>query len=295
MIMAKRFIYFFLFVFIINVFAVASVGDWHIHGVFGNSPKKVIDTGKKVYFLVDKWLYYYDKEELETVSLSESGDMNDVIINDIYYDYDKKRVYVAYANSNIDVIYENGDIINIPDIYNASLSTTKTINHIAFSKYGVYVATDFGYVCLNDEKNEVKESRVYNTKIISLCVVGDKLGFSDNYQLYIEDIGKHYNRISEVTATSFKQDGKISAIDDNYFFFDRGWLYKFKVNDNDVGNSGIISQTGGNNLQPTPTGFQYNDNNGVLYRLDETGGVVSSIIMPESMHKSHPVHHSYCP
>lgn len=286
MIMAKRFIYFFLFVFIINVFAVASVGDWHIHGVFGNSPKKVIDTGKKVYFLVDKWLYYYDKEEQETVSLSESGDMNDVIINDIYYDYDKKRVYVAYANSNIDVIYENGDIINIPDIYNASLSTTKTINHIAFSKYGVYVATDFGYVCLNDEKNEVKESRVYNTKIISLCVVGDKLVFSDNNQLYIEDIGKHYNSISEVTATSFKQDGKISAIDDNYFFFDRGWLYKFKVNDNDVVYSGIISQTGVNNLQPTPTGFQYNDNNGVLYRLDETGGVVSSINMPESMHQS---------
>ena len=62
MIMAKSFIYFFLFVFIINVFAVASGGDWHIHGVFANSPKKVIDSGKKVYFLVDKWLYYYDKE-----------------------------------------------------------------------------------------------------------------------------------------------------------------------------------------------------------------------------------------
>ena len=284
--MAKRSIYFLILLFFVSFSAVSSVGDWHIHGVFGNSPQKVIDTGKKVYFLVDKWLYYYDKEEQETVSISESGDMNDVIINDIYYDYDKKRVYVAYVNSNIDVIYENGDIKNIPDIYNASLSTTKTINHIAFSKHGVFVATDFGYVRLNDEKNEVKESRVYNTKIISLCVVGDKLVFSDNSQLYIEDIGKYYNSINEVTVTSFKQGGNIYTVDDNYFFFERGWLYKFKVNENDVAYSGTISQTGANNLQLTPTGFQYNDNKGVLNRLDEVGAKINTINMPESMHKS---------
>lgn len=286
MIMAKKRIYFFLCLVFVNFIAVASVGDWHIHGVFGNSPQKVIDTGKKVYFLVDKWLYYYDKENQETISISESGDMNDVIINDIYYDYDKKRVYVAYVNSNIDVIYENGDIINIPDIYNASLSTTKNINHIAFSKHGVYVATDFGYVRLNDEKNEVKESRIYNTKIKSLCVVGDKLIFSDDSNLYIENIGKYYNSISEVTATTFKQGGNIYAIDDTYIFFERGWLYKFKVNDNDVAYSGTISTTGVNNLQPIPTGFQYNDNNGVLYRLDENGVKSKTINMPESMHKS---------
>ena len=44
--------------------------------------------------------------------------------------------------------------------------------------------------------------------------------------------------------------------------------------------------TGVNNLQPIPTGFQYNDNNGVLYRLDENGVKSKTINMPESMHKS---------
>lgn len=286
MIMAKRIIYLLILSFFVSFNASTSVGEWHIHGVFGNSAKKVIDTGDKVYYLVDSWLYYYDKDNQETVSISESGDMNDVIINDIYYDYDKKRVYVAYVNSNIDVIYENGDVKNIPDIYNASVSSTKTINHIAFSKYGVYVATDFGYVRLNDEKNEVKESRIYNTKIISLCVVGDKLIFSDNSKLYIEEIGKYYNSIDEVPVCSFKQDGDLLSIDDTYFFFERGWLYKFKVNGNDIAYVSTISQTGVNSLQPTPTGFQYSDNTGILYRLNEKGEKTSSIQMPESMKKS---------
>lgn len=287
--MARKIIYLFIFSFLLNLSVFASVGDWHIHGVFGNSPQKVLDTGNKVYYIVDGWLYYYDKENQETICFSESGDMNDVIINNIYYDYEKKRVYVAYSNSNIDIIYDNGEVKNIPDIYNASLSSSKTINHIAFSKYGVYVGTDFGYVVLNDDKNEVKESRIYNTKIRSICVVGDKLLFCDENSLYLEEIGKYYTSLNELHKCTFNQSGNLLPIDEKSLLFDAGWLYKLEIVDNDISYNSLktISQTGVNSLQPIYSGFQFIDNSGVLKRLDKNGELISTVQMPETMSKSH--------
>ncbi len=264
----------------------AGVGDWRIHGVFGTRTTEIIDTGTKVYSLVDGWLYCYDKDNQETMNVSESGDLNGVEISNIYYNYKRQRLFVIYSNSNIDVINENGDIVNIPDIYNASINSSKKINQVAFSDYGTYVATDFGYVCLNDEKYEVKESRIYNVVVKSVCVVGDKLVFAANNQLYMEEIGKYYSNLDEVINTSFKQGGILHKVNDAMFLLDTGWLYLFEVVENDVEWRNGLSQNGVKSLQPTKAGFQFVDNSGVLYKLDETAKITSSINLPESMKTS---------
>lgn len=267
--------------------ALASVGDWTWHGVFGTSLKSLIDTDNRVYYLSNGWLYCYDKENDESFSVSESGDLNDVSISNIYYNYDRKSLYVVYANSNIDIILNDGRVVNIPDILNSNITTSKNINHVAFSKYGTYIATAFGYVLLNDDKHEVKESRIYNTSISSICAVGDKLVIAANKCLYLEKIGTHYNSIDELTATSFKQSGNLTTIDDEHFFFESGWLYRFRVNDNDVKMMSIISNSGCKNLQPIKSGnFQYSENSGKLHHINPAGEKIATIQMPESMKSS---------
>lgn len=284
--MGKRLIYVLLSLILFAAQAQSSIGEWRKFGVFGNNITNLIDTGSKVYYLSDGWLFYYDKENDETVSLSESGDLNDVAISNIYYSHEKGLLVVVYSNSNMDFVYDNGDIYNLPDIYNANLTSSKTINQVSFSSYGIHIATDFGYVLINDEKHEVKESRIYNTKLVSACVVGDKLLLADSKQVYMEEIGKHYNNIDEVVKTAFKQSGKITAIDDTRFIINTGWLFLLQVNGNNVSSLKTLSNTGAKNLQRTKTGYQYTDNNGVLYRLDEKCDNKTSITMPESMKSS---------
>lgn len=284
--MAKRILYFLLLVIVGSQCLFASVGDWRIHGVFGNQATKIIDTDNKVYSLVNGWLYCYDKENDETICVSESGDLNDVDIENIYYNYDRKWLFVAYSNSNIDIILDNDDVINMPDIYNASLSSSKGINDIAFSKHGTYIATDFGYVRLNDDKKEVKESRNYNVVVRSVCVVGDKLLLSANGQIYMEEIGEYYGRLEELVSTSFKQSGYLYAVNESMFIVNTGWLYCLKVTDSDVVYKSLLSNAGAKNLLPTKTGFQFVDNNGVLYLLDENAEKTSSVTLPESMKSS---------
>lgn len=286
--MIKKTIYLLLLLISFGLQAQNAVGDWNIYGVFGNNVINVIDANSKVYSLVDGWLYCYDKENQETYSVSESGDLNDVEISDIYYDYNRKNLFVVYKNSNIDIIFDNGEVVNMPEIYNASITGSKTINDVIFSNKGTYITTDFGYVLINDAKLEVKESRIYNTPISSVCVMGDKLLVSTKNSVYIEEIGKHYSNISELKETSFKQGGKLLAINDNELFIKTGWLFVYKMNGNDIAYKSTISTEGAKSFQRTAQGYQYVTTQGVgqLVTLDANANKTASITLPDHMKSS---------
>ena len=284
--MTKKIIYFLLLMFSFAMQAQNAVGDWVKHGIFGNGVQRVIDTDTKVFSLVDGWLYCYDKVNEETISLSETGDLNDVTISDISYNNDSKNLYIIYTNSNIDILNENGSVVNIPDIYNASINSSKKINDITFSNHGTFIATDFGYVRLNDQKNEVKESRIYNNKINSLCVVGDYLVLNTESKFYLEIIDKHYSSLSETISVSINQEGKIYPLSDNEFLFQTGWLTSLRIRNNDLEYGLLISDNGAKNLQQIKGGYQYTDNNGVFFKLNEQGQKISSISLPANMHNS---------
>lgn len=286
--MAKRLLYIFVcLLFAQCLVAQNAVGEWSKHGVFGNSFTRVIETNTDVYYLADGWLYSFSKENQETHNLLGEGDLNDVSINNIYYNTDKKYLLVAYANGNIDIIKDGGEVINMPDIYISDISSSKNINDVSFSKNGAYVATDFGYVLINDDKYEVKESRIYNEAIKSLCEIGNFLVISTKKQIYLEEKGKHYGSINELIKTSFAQGGRLMTIDDTRFLFENGWLYLFKIkNGTEVSVQSTLSNVTVRNLENTQDGFMYTDSKGTLCYLDENAKKVSSITMPDEMKNS---------
>lgn len=285
--MAKRLLYIIICLFISqSVLAQNAVGSWRKHGVFGNSFTRVIETERNVFFLADGWLYEYDKENQESNSISESGDLNDVSIKDIYYNPEKKYLFVAYVNGNIDIIKEDGITINMPDIYVSSVSSTKNINDVTFSVSGAFVATDFGYVHIDDNKFEVRESRIYNKAIKSLCEVGDYLVISTSDRIYLEEKGKHYGSLEELTMTSFNQGGRVRPVDDTTFLFENSWLYLFSVKTADVSVKRLLSSTSVKNLERNENGYMFSDVKGLLSYLDSAATLLSTMQLPESMRNS---------
>lgn len=285
--MAKRLLYIIICLFISqSVLAQNAVGSWRKHGVFGNSFTRVIETEHNVFFLADGWLYEYDKENQESNSISESGDLNDVSIKDIYYNPEKKYLFVAYVNGNIDIIKEDGTTINMPDIYVSSVSSTKNINDVTFSISGAFVATDFGYVHIDDNKFEVRESRIYNKAIKSLCEVGDYLVISTSDRIYLEEKGKHYGSLEELTITSFNQGGRVRPVDDTTFLFENSWLYLFSVKTADVSVKRLLSSTSVKNLERNENGYMFSDVKGLLSYLDSAATLLSTMQLPESMRNS---------
>lgn len=83
--------------------------------------------------------------------LSETG------ISTIRYDAANKKLVIAYANSNIDIL-SGSNIKNIPDIKRDNIIGNKTIYNIYSSGKDYYLSTGLGVIVLNGVKNEVKDT-----------------------------------------------------------------------------------------------------------------------------------------
>ena len=157
----------------------AAVGEWTVYSVFNGSPENIVETKDKVYYQISECLYSYDKNGNETYSYSTVNKLNDNSIKNIYYSPADKVLAIAYESSNIDLLYDNGRVVNLSDIVDANISTTKAINDISFANGRMYVATDFGFVVFDLAKHNVVESANYKTKIGAIAVVGDRLTIYD--------------------------------------------------------------------------------------------------------------------
>ena len=152
------------------------VGDWRLHVPFdGSKVSAVYETRRCVYYLAGNNLFRLDKETNENESLNVMNDLSDMMVSSIYYNSRKDYLVVVYSNSNIDVILSDGSVVNMPEIKDAMYASSKTVNDVNFAAGVMYLATDFGYLVIDDSKFVVKESHVYGEKIVSVAQVGEML------------------------------------------------------------------------------------------------------------------------
>jgi hypothetical protein len=234
------------------------VGDWKIHSVFGSTITNLIDAGDKVYYLVSSNLYCFDKTTQENEALNKRNYLSDVNIRQIYYNNSKKYLLIVYDDSNIDLILSSGKVINMPDIKDAEMTGSKTINDVSFATDVAYVATDFGYVVINDTKYEVKESRIYNTVVNSVIEVGSRLLLSADNKLYYGALSDHHSTLSSFNSLALN-NSKLLAVNSNAFFANTGWLYLDKIIANADGTISLspteCAQSGPITMQKTTNGF----------------------------------------
>ena len=173
-----------------------AVGEWKVYPVFANNVTRMLDTSEKVYYISEGNLFSYDKNTDESYSYSVVNKLNENEIHNIYYNKENKYLLVAYKSGNIDLLYDNGKVINMPEIKDAVLGTEKTINDVCFYENRIYVATDFGLVIFDDQKHHVIESGIYNQKITSIEVYADNILISIDWKMYISSVDTKHNTIN---------------------------------------------------------------------------------------------------
>lgn len=210
-------------------------GQWKIHPYFvDENVTNCVDVGDKVYYLVSGSLFCYDKASQSNTTLDVTNDINDVNIKQIYYNYNKDYLFIAYENCNIDIIKGDGTVVNVSGIKDVVLPKTKVINDITFGEGLTYVATSFGYITIEDESFRVKEVRYYYINLPSAAQVGD-------YKIMALSSKFYYCKASEqIEAARWHQqaenpagDGTIYPIDSNHFFLttkSKFYIVQFAVN-----------------------------------------------------------------
>lgn len=148
------------------------VGDWNIFSKYGNNLTSLVDAGNKVYFLVSGSLYSYADEEL--VPYTKRNKLSDTKIESIKYNRTENYLLIIYENSNIDLLYDDGTIANIPDLKNSS-QISKKINSVSFAPDRIYLATEFGYMEINRAKHEIKDTHFLGESVSGVAEIGGKI------------------------------------------------------------------------------------------------------------------------
>lgn len=147
-----------------GVGAQSFVGNWELFSSFP-APTKVIETPEFVYTLAGNSLSVIDKSTGEIQALTTINRLNGNKVTGIWYDRQKKYLFVAYEDYNIDLLFDDGRTINVPDLRDAAITQTKTINDVDFSNGKAYVGFGGGMLVIDADHGAVVESNIWNRNV----------------------------------------------------------------------------------------------------------------------------------
>lgn len=193
-------------------------GQWVYHPAYlMTAAKDLIDTEQNVYALANGSVIRLNKTSLEVEAMSAASGLSDVSVKNIYYNYDKQYLLIVYANGNMDFLYEDGRLVNVSDLKDVVMNTTKAVNDVTFAGDQVLVATSFGFVVVDDNTHHVVEQRLYNQALTSVAKVGNRWLVAYNGAIYASN-GQRES-INDFTATGLTPAAaQIRPMDDNNFF-----------------------------------------------------------------------------
>ncbi len=132
------------------------IGMWKEYLPY-NSAIDVAAGDNKIYCATPFSLFTVDLSDNSVERSSRITGLSETGISAIHYDENDHKLFIAYANSNIDIIYRN-DIFNIPDIKRESISGDKSIYNIYLYNDNYYLSTGLGVIVIDGDRFEVKES-----------------------------------------------------------------------------------------------------------------------------------------
>lgn len=276
--------------------AALAVGSWNLYAPF-SSIDKMVETKGMVYYLSSGSLYSIDKETDEVATLNSSTKLTDNEIQNIYYNPTSNCLMVAYTSGNIDKLYDDGKLVNLPDIRDAVMTYERNINDIAFGKENFYVTTTFGLVIFSDRRNEVRSTVYRDGGLTGAAELGDKLLVTDGKQIYeanVDDKLMNFNQFSKIVFSGSGEGDvpwtKLASINDKYAVGRVNWLngqlYKIEKRADGTYGRGFYRDAAGEYVQDM-TEFQFladgtlRTYNGDTYMTIDTEGNATFSAIPE--------------
>lgn len=133
------------------------IGQWRMHIPY-NKAISVTEGNGKVFCASRYGLFSYDKNDGSLERYSRVSGLSDFEISSVKYNSSIGVLMIAYANSNIDLLYNDNTIVNLSDIQRNNIVGNKSINDIYFLNHYAYLSCGFGIVVVDLNKKEIKDT-----------------------------------------------------------------------------------------------------------------------------------------
>ena len=152
----------------------AAVGTWKAYMAY-HDITEIAKGGNTLYTLASGSLFAYNTNDNSVTTYDKAGGLSDCRIVHIGWCSGPRRLVIAYDTGNIDVLSENGNVVNVPDLYLKSMTGDKQIYDIYGAGDVAYVATGFGIIKLNTSTYEISDTYNLGFKVDYTYLDGGKL------------------------------------------------------------------------------------------------------------------------
>lgn len=152
----------------------AAIGSWNTFLAYSDITE-IEPAGKLVYVLSSKGLFSYNTKDQSVDTYDKINALNDVNIEHIAYCKAAHRLVIVYENQNIDLLDDQGNVVNISDYYNKSMTTKKTVNEVKIIGTDAYLSTGFGILRVNVADAEISATYNLGKNVASAIVFNNEV------------------------------------------------------------------------------------------------------------------------
>ncbi len=206
------------------------IGSWQSHFPY-NSATAIAGAGNVMYGGKYGLLEYHIlTNEIETYT--KVNGLSDVNISHLAWDPTSQTLLITYQNSNIDLLKDKR-VVNIPDLKNANIVASKSINSINLIDNNFYFSTGLGILIVDPIRKEIKES--YPMIIAGeQAIVYDVQQFADSFTaltnkgIYKANVNStNLKDISQWRLASVGAYSKLCIADNNLFLISDKKLFQW--------------------------------------------------------------------
>lgn len=188
--------------------------SWRTHFAY-SATTEVTQSDEYVYAVSDGALYSVLKRDFAIKTFSKVSELSDNSVKKIAFHNQLGVLIIAYENSNLDLLYEDGRVENIPDIQRKSMTADKTIHDILVVGNTAYIACGFGIVAVDLKRVEISGTYYIGpdasfVSVLSLATDGNNLYATTKDAIY-------YISLSNSNPANYANWQTVSGLSGNNF------------------------------------------------------------------------------
>lgn len=161
-----------------------AIGEWRSHLSY-ETAVAITESEDAVFFGSTKSILKVYKSDQSLEHLNTVSGLSDMGIKTIDYNRSENILVVAYNNGNIDLLHDNGRVVNLSAILtNNNIIGNKAINHIYNAGRKIYFSCAFGLVVYDLDLNAFSQTTFTNASVNACSQLNDTLFISTSTGIY---------------------------------------------------------------------------------------------------------------
>ena len=188
---------------------------WTLHLAY-HDITQIVASGNQLYGLYNGNLLSYNIDDHTVQFIDKSNRLSDKGIQMMQYAEDEKCLVLVYQNKNVDFVYDDGTVVNIPQIKNYTEVEIRPISLTVNQEWAV-IATHEGVVVLNIPHAEVKGFYKIGKEVNKAAVVGNQVYALIGNDLYRGDMKDNLYDFSQWVKASDVPTNDILPFDNGLY------------------------------------------------------------------------------